>query len=207
VNPPVEIRNPNHDLLSRRSRTIQTNPDDKKGDPFKAKKRRHCPRQPRELVIPEPATEATAMRSPHVYDKAKWHDESVQQFGLPDEHAENHTAVFLRWLIEHNLMSEEFETDNADILRQFRAGKVGVHKVYESEDRCLIDDMLSDEGNAFAMHYFDFEKGRYLNDYVDTLQSGLRSELHIIYNEANYQKMRKVIDQRYADWKRRRRRS
>src|SRR5262245_35631219 len=127
------------------------------------------------------------MRSPYVYDKAKYHDETVQEYGLSDEHAANHTVVFLRWLIERRMISEAFEKEDESILGQFRAGAISIHKVYEWWDCCLLDDMLSEEGNAFAMHYFDFEPGAYIADYMRALKGGLPSEFHIDYSEANYQ--------------------
>jgi len=73
--------------------------------------------------------------------------------------------------------------------------------VYEWWDRCLISDMLSDEGNAFAQAYLDFERGEYLRDYAQVLQRDLPSEFHVAYTEQNYQSMRAVIDARYAGWK------
>lgn len=59
---------------------------------------------------------------PYVYAKAKYHDESVQGFGLPAEHAGNHTVFFLRWLFERGLTSESFATDGAAPLAAFRGG-------------------------------------------------------------------------------------
>ena len=137
-----------------------------------------------------------------VYDKAKYHDETIEEFGLPEEHAANHTVFFLRWLIERRLMSALFETDGADLVRAFRAGEASSHALYDWWDRCLIDDMLSDEGNAFAQSYFDFERGGYLKDYARTLQRDLPSEFHVPFTEQNYQAIRAVIDQRYDDWRR-----
>jgi hypothetical protein len=137
-----------------------------------------------------------------VYDKAKYHDETIEEFGLPEEHAANHTVFFLRWLIERRLMSALFETDGADIVRAFRAGDASIHAVYDWWDRCLIDDMLSDEGNSFAQSYFDFERGDYLKDYARTLQRDLPSEFHVPFTEQNYQTIRAVIEQRYVDWRR-----
>ena len=141
------------------------------------------------------------MSTPHVYDKAKYHYESIEQHGLTEEHAANHTVIFLRWLIERRMMSEFFETEATEILQQFRAGEISIHKVYQWWDCCLVDDMLSEEGNAFAMHYFEFERGQYIHDYIATLQDGLPSEFHVDYNEQNYQKMLKLINRRYDDWK------
>src|SRR6188474_3048487 len=124
---------------------------------------------------------------PFVYDKAKYHAETIEEFGLPEEHAANHTVFFLRWLIERRLMSALFETDGADIVRAFRAGDASIHALYDWWDRCLINDMLSDEGNAFAQRYFDFERGSYLKDYARTLQRDLPSEFHVPFTEQNYQ--------------------
>jgi hypothetical protein len=141
------------------------------------------------------------MAPPHVYDKAKYHYESVEEHGLSEEHAANHTVYFLRWLIENDLMSDEFIEESGDEIAKFRAGKATIHDVYNWWDCCLIDDMLSDEGNAFAMHYFDFETGKYLQDYTKLLQGDLPSEFHVEYNEENYQALKKVIDRRYRAWK------
>jgi hypothetical protein len=82
-------------------------------------------------------------------------------------------VVFLRWLIEHSLVSAFFETEGADILRAFRASEASIHDVYNSWDRCLVDDMLSEESNAFAQAYFAFERSNYLKNYVRVAGSPL----------------------------------
>ena len=140
-------------------------------------------------------------RQPYVYDKGKYHDETVDRYGLSEEHAANHTVVFLRWLIERDLMSESFRSEGGDGLEALRAGRTTIHEIYNWWDRCLVDDMLSDEGNAFAMHYFDFERGQYIHDYIRTLQRRLPSEFHVEYSEKNYQAMKAVIDRRFDEWK------
>ena len=142
------------------------------------------------------------MASTYVYDKAKYHDASIQKFGLPDEHACNHTIYFLRWLIEHDLMSDMFNRDGQDTLARFRSGECSIHELYEWWDRCLLSDMLSDEGNAFASHYFDFNRGVYLKDYCAALQGDLPTELHVPYGDESYRKLATVIDSRFREWKR-----
>jgi hypothetical protein len=142
------------------------------------------------------------MTAPHVYDKAKYHYDSIEQHGLSEEHACNHTVVPLRWLIENRLLSDMFEKEEHDRLIQFREGKITAQEIYDAWDRCLVDDMLSDKGNAFAMHYFDLAKGRYIHDYIAALQGKLPSEFHIEFTEANYQKMRGIIDRAYKNWQR-----
>ena len=69
------------------------------------------------------------------------------------------------------MMSEFFEIEAVDILRQFRANEVSIHTVYQWWDCCLVDEMPSKEGNSFAMHYFDFERGQYIHDYIVSVRS------------------------------------
>jgi hypothetical protein len=137
----------------------------------------------------------------YVYDKGKYHDESVLEAGLPEEHASNHTVPILRWLIENNLMSDFFESEGKAALDRYRAGELSIHGLYAWWDRCLASDMLSDAGNAFAMQYFDFDRGEYIADYVATLQGSLPSEFHVSYTEESYARLRSVIDRRYEQWK------
>jgi hypothetical protein len=137
----------------------------------------------------------------YVYDKAHYHDESVSKAGLPHEHSCNHTVPILRWLIENSLMSGEFLIEGKKAILQYKNGKLSIYELYEWWDNCLTSDMLSDEGNKFAMDYFDFERGKYIGDYKTTLQGKLPSEFHVKYSEDNYTKLRTVIDRRYARWK------
>ncbi len=138
---------------------------------------------------------------PVVYDKAKYHDESVQDIGLADEHAYNHTTFFMSWLVKNHLMSEDFENDKNNPVGDYRRGKISINKVYEWWDCCLISDMLSAEGNAFAQAYFDFDKGRYLEDYSKYLQRDLPTQLHVPYNAGNEATIHAVISKRYREWK------
>jgi hypothetical protein len=142
------------------------------------------------------------MSENYVYDKAKYHDDSIEEAGLPEEHACNHTVYFLRWLIEHDLMSEMFLTEGRDALASFRGGQTSIHQLYEWWDCCLLSDMLSDEGNVFARHYFDFEHGSYLKDYVKALQGHLPSVFHIPYSDESYRKLAPIVDSRFREWKR-----
>lgn len=140
------------------------------------------------------------MPSPYVYDKAKYHYESVEGFGLPESHASNHTVPILRWFIENNLMSEFFLSECAGQLEGYRRGKLSIHKLYEWWDCCLVSDMVSDAGNAFGLHYFDFEKGKYISDYFTLLKGDLPSEFHVEYTEANYARLKERIDERFTRW-------
>jgi len=136
------------------------------------------------------------MSDPVVYDKAKYHEETVDNEGLPEEHAFHHTAYFLRWLCDHGLVNEEF----AD-LRDARS----IEDFFAQTDGCFIDVMLTAEGNRFTAFYFDFKRGKYLEDYEDSLGGGLLTLFHVPWTDENYRTLSAIIDKRFAAWKKARR--
>jgi hypothetical protein len=136
-----------------------------------------------------------------VYDKAKYHDETIQGLGLPDDHACNHTTFFMSWLVKNRLMSDDFEYVENNPVNDYRLGKIPINELYEWWDCCLISEMLSPEGNAFAQAYFDFDKGMYLNDYGKFLQKNLPTQFHVPYTADNEAIIHAVIGKRYKDWK------
>jgi hypothetical protein len=141
------------------------------------------------------------VRKPIVYDKAKYHDDSIAEEGLDARQAFVHTGVFLGWLIDRNLLSEEFWDNAGEEIEAFRQRRRTGPQIYEWNDGVLVDDMLNEEGNAFAQHYFDFDKGQYLADYEELLCAGLPSQYHVDDTWENYDKLKQRIDQRYEVWK------
>ena len=137
-----------------------------------------------------------------VYDKAKYHVETVLSWGLNEVQAEVHTAFFLGWLIDNDLTSDEFNRHSSQLIARYKSREIDALTVYEHWDCCLIDNMLSDTGNAFALAYFDFERGRYLVDYRDLLVGSLPSEFHVCYSWENYEIIRKRVDNRFQQWQR-----
>jgi hypothetical protein len=134
---------------------------------------------------------------PHVYDKAKYHYGTDCPTSLPEEKSFVPTGMFFGWLVEHNMIKQEFDPNTAD----FIARRITGPKLYEAGDGCLIDEMLTDEGNRFAMAYFDFEHGKYLADYQELLTKGLPSLYHVADTWDNYDIIKKRIDERYEAWK------
>jgi len=141
------------------------------------------------------------MNQPTVYDKAKYHYESVEKAGLDEAQAGVHTAFFLGWLLDNDLMSSDFASESSELISQYKSGDKTALDLYSWWGGCLIDDMLSDEGNQFAMHYFDFSNGQYMNDYIDLLVVDLPSEFHVEFNRGNREIISLQIDRRFEDWK------
>lgn len=135
-----------------------------------------------------------------VYDKAKWHYEGDFPSELPKFQAYVHTGMFLGWVIENHLYSEEFQDNCEEEIEAFQNREMTGPQVYKSCDGVFADEMLNSQGNRFARFYFDFDKGDYLRDYEDLLAAGLASTYHVSDTWENYSRLKERIDQRFQAW-------
>jgi hypothetical protein len=136
-----------------------------------------------------------------VFDKAKWHFEGDFPSDLSTDQAFVHTGMFVGWIIDAELYNEDFADDFENEIRRFKSRKLTGPGVYRSADGVFAEDMLSKEGLAFAQAYFDFDKGRYLEDYEKMLVAGLPSMYHVQDSWDNYDRLKPQIDKRFAAWK------
>ena len=141
------------------------------------------------------------MRSPLVYDKAKYHSDGDFPDDLPASQAFVHTGLYFGWLLEAQLLSEEFTRETKELLTEFLARRLTGPQVFEACDGCLVDDMLSAAGNAFTTAYFDFEKGRFLADYEAALAANLPTMYHVTDSWENFEKLKQILNRRFAEWK------
>ncbi|WP_259343336.1 DUF7832 domain-containing protein [Capnocytophaga canis] len=143
------------------------------------------------------------------YDDASWHYEGEFPANLPNENGATHIGMFLAWCIENDLISDWLREEAEEEIQQVKEGKLsGADFLISVCDEKLLDEDLSEIGNAFAQDYYkddtDFgEKfASYTDDYINTLD---REELESFYEientPENYQLLKKVIDKRFQDWK------
>lgn len=151
-------------------------------------------------------------------DDADWHLETIQQKGLPvDEiNAYNHMAIYLRWCMEHDLMSAEFMERYWEQVQLFMAD------LSRADLRGFIRDQLkgqlfgalfNKEGAAFAGYYYGEADSPYFPSdidnyaleyfgseqyYSDKFQD--EAYLFIPFDENYYQAMAKVMEKRFANW-------
>ena len=142
------------------------------------------------------------MPDPFVYDKAKYHYEGDFPRDLPDDQAFVHTGLYLGWIIERDLYSDEFREQSAELIVRFKTREITGPEVYESWDGCLLDSMLGPEGNAFSREYFDFDSGRFLADYEQLLVGELATLYHVANTWDNYDRLRVRLNERHDDWRR-----
>ncbi|OUP17080.1 Suppressor of fused protein (SUFU) [Lachnoclostridium sp. An196] len=151
-------------------------------------------------------------------DDAARHLESVREKKLPvDEiNAYNHMAIYLRWCMEHDLMSVEFMERYWEQVQPFMAD------LSRADLRGFIRDQLkgqlfgalfNKEGAAFAGYYYGEADSPYFPSdidnyaleyfgseqyYSDKFQD--EAYLFIPFDENYYQAMAKVIEKRFVNW-------
>ena len=151
-------------------------------------------------------------------DDAKKHEEKIEELHLSaDELAPyNHMAIYLRWCMEHDLMSVEFMERYWEQVQPFMAD------LSRADLRGFIRDQLkgqlfgalfNKEGAAFAGYYYGEADSPYFPSdidnyaleyfgseqyYSDKFQD--EAYLFIPFDENYYQAMAKVMEKRFANW-------
>ncbi len=68
-------------------------------------------------------------------------------------------------------------------------------------DGKFTNEDLNEEGNAFALAYFDFKNGQYLKDYGAAVAGDLPTLYHVPDTWLTYEKLQPVLDQRLMEWR------
>lgn len=140
------------------------------------------------------------MSEPHVYDKAKYHIGGKWPRRLAAYQSFVHTGLFFTWLIDRNLLSEEFWEGSEQEIELVKIREMTGPQFYQRNDGVLVDEMLSEDGNSFAHFYFDFDNGQFLSDYEEVLAVDLPTLYHVSDTWENYENLKVRVDQRFADW-------
>ncbi len=135
-----------------------------------------------------------------VYDKAKWHFGGDYPADLPPEYAYTHAGYFFGWIVDNNLVDPEFHDDFENEIGRFRDREISARELFIIADGALVDDMMSDIGNGFAVAYFDFDRGKYLDDYDSLLCVGCETMYHVEDTPENYARICARITERFHEW-------
>lgn len=136
------------------------------------------------------------------YDDASWHSGGKFPEDLPSEAGATHTGMFVAWALLSGLAGDIHIEDFPESIPMLRDRTVTPGAFFLSScDGKFTDEDLNDEGNAFTASYFDFETGKYLTDYEDKLGRDLPELYYVADTWENFDLLRPIIDQRYADWK------
>ena len=136
----------------------------------------------------------------YVFDKAKFHDGSVEQLGLDEEQSFVHTGLFFAWLINNGLMSDFFVDETGDEIEKLKERKISPSTIYMNWDGVLLGEMLNDKGFNFALSYFDFDKGTYMADYEKVFNVTGEQVFTVKDTWDNYDRIKPTIDEAYEKW-------
>ena len=151
-------------------------------------------------------------------DDASYHIESIEEKELPIDpiNAYNHMAIYLRWCMEHDLMSEDFLKEYSEVTKQVKADPANVDLrefIRDELDGCLFSVLFNQQGRAFAGYYYGEGDSPYYPADVD--DNALRffgperyhsdefqdeAYLFIPFDEDYYQAMAEVIEERFENW-------
>ena len=139
-----------------------------------------------------------------VFDKAKYHFESISEAELDEEQAYVHTGLFFAWIIKNNLYSEFLLEESPEEIEQTKNERISPSELYMNWDGVLIGELLNQIGYNFTTDYFDFENGDYVNDYEETLCSTDPDIFRVKNTWENYHKIAERIDVKFDKWNKKR---
>lgn len=141
------------------------------------------------------------------YDDVAWHLGDDFPELLDDGAARTHMGIFLCWCLENDLLSDALTADAAcSLLRDRRAPPSFL--VTRSCEGKLLEEHLSETGNAFAREYYSSaaDDPPYLRDYERVVR---RLRLETMYHAPDdwtmYEHVRPAIDRAWQGWRRRHR--
>ena len=154
-----------------------------------------------------------------IMDDAEWHLENIRDKNLnaSEISAYNHMAIYLRWCIENDLMSDVFLEKEAEIVNKVKTDPINADLrsyIKEKLGNLLILPYFNDEGIDFARYYYSYASVPYFPSDVDNYALNYFGEeryycdefddetyLFIPFDENYYQEIAKIIKQRYDAWK------
>jgi hypothetical protein len=136
------------------------------------------------------------------YDDASWHSGGDFPKELPQSAGAIHTGMFVAWALLSGLGGLIHTDDFAEDLEALKARKITPGAYFlRACDGKFTDEDLNEQGNAFTKHYFDLQTGSYLEDYETILGQGMSSLYHVSDSWANFDRLKPVLDNRFADWR------
>ncbi len=175
-------------------------------------------------LIDEVNVERPCMLRSDFLDSTESHEDCIAEKQLPVDAlaACSHIAIFLRWMIEHNLVCEEFRLAHEEVVNAIREGRYHTDlRIFMNHKLrgCLLNRFFTRVGQDFAAWYYDFDAAEgapcYPGD-VDAHALAFFGEekyhsdefqdeayLFVPWGEEYYRGMSRFIDEKFRLWKRR----
>ena len=144
-----------------------------------------------------PRTDGTGVQPPDdlfptKFDDASWHVDSTITGGHPRTHAWTHMALYLTWLIRHNLADEAIL--GPDCARVRAGGIVGAAIIERRTDGKLLSLNMTDEGTSFSSVMYE----RYLTAYGTVFEA--EPDYGVPADEAAYARVEPLLEALWTEW-------
>lgn len=139
-------------------------------------------------------------------DRIDWHSGGDFPDNLPEINGGTHIGMFIAWIINNNMIGQMHREDSAEAIQKVLSREMtGRDFLVGACDEKFWEDDLNEEGLAFTTYYYQTDSAGAFKNYVDDYCSVLGQALDSIYEVEdtweNYDKLRPLIDKKYADWK------
>jgi hypothetical protein len=136
-----------------------------------------------------------------LYDNAYDHSDTGVE-GLPPEAGATHIGMFLAWATLAGLGNPDAVNATALETRTLTPGKW----LFATQDGKFVSDALSDEGNAFALDYYqegyDHGGSLYMEDYMVAFDNYFEESIYQVPdNWTSYDEIAPMIDSAYLKWR------
>lgn len=151
-----------------------------------------------------------------IIDTVEEHSIKIEEkdLDLPEINGADHIGAYLLWIIDHDMINEEFLEFFAEEFEQIRAGTLDVRKfLIQCLDGELNREILTDEGAEFTELYYDFygdDEPAYPSDVDNMARDYFGDEryesdefsdeayLFVPFDEEYIKRMHEYIDKAYA---------
>ncbi len=137
-------------------------------------------------------------------DRMDWHYGGDFPEGLPTENGGTHIGMYLAWIINNDLIGEMHLEDASESILAVKNRQItGRDFLIQECDEKFWNDDLNEEGLTFTNYYYSDDSGmkQYIQDYEQILSNEVTSTYHVADTWDNYDKVARVIDIRYKEWK------
>ena len=137
-------------------------------------------------------------------DRMDWHYGGDFPEGLPTENGGTHIGMYLAWVINNDLIGEMHLEDASESILAVKNRQItGRDFLIQECDEKFWNDDLNEEGLAFTNYYYSDDSGMklYIQDYEQILSNEVESTYYVEDTWNNYDKIARVIDIRYKEWK------
>ena len=136
------------------------------------------------------------------FDKMDWHAVTFPD-SIPYENAGTHIGMYLAWLINNDLIQEDWMEEFADGIERVRSREsTGRDILMECFDETLVEDIMTDDALEFTGEYYD---SSYIDDFAAALSAeDSDSEFAVYLHEdtwENYDLVEPIITAKFEKWR------